>query len=75
MLTVSGQPALHDAQLTAGSPRELRQPISDKLVVYLGIDPTARSLHVGHLVPLMTLLHFHLRGATPIALARSLLLV
>ncbi|KII92449.1 hypothetical protein PLICRDRAFT_678534 [Plicaturopsis crispa FD-325 SS-3] len=30
--------------------------------VYLGFDPTARSLHVGHLLPLMCLLHFQLRG-------------
>ncbi|TBU45894.1 hypothetical protein BD309DRAFT_989194 [Dichomitus squalens] len=30
--------------------------------VYLGVDPTARSLHVGHLVPLLSLLHFQLRG-------------
>ncbi|KAK7057157.1 tyrosine--tRNA ligase [Favolaschia claudopus] len=31
-------------------------------VAYLGIDPTAKSLHVGHLLPLMCLLHFHVRG-------------
>ncbi|KAF7321365.1 Tyrosine--tRNA ligase [Mycena kentingensis (nom. inval.)] len=30
--------------------------------VYLGIDPTAPALHVGHLLPLMCLLHFHIRG-------------
>ncbi|KAM5531682.1 hypothetical protein V8D89_014671 [Ganoderma adspersum] len=30
--------------------------------VYLGVDPTARSLHVGHLVPFLSLLHFQLRG-------------
>ncbi|TFK86616.1 hypothetical protein K466DRAFT_550097 [Polyporus arcularius HHB13444] len=30
--------------------------------VYLGVDPTARSLHVGHLVPFLCLLHFQLRG-------------
>ncbi|TBU33899.1 hypothetical protein BD311DRAFT_774365 [Dichomitus squalens] len=30
--------------------------------VYLGVDPTARSLHVGHLVPLLSLFHFQLRG-------------
>jgi len=30
--------------------------------LYLGIDPTASSLHVGHLLPLMVLLHFHTAG-------------
>ena len=30
--------------------------------LYLGIDPTASSLHVGHLLPLMVLLHFHVAG-------------
>ena len=30
--------------------------------VYLGVDPTARSLHVGHLVPFLCLLHFQIRG-------------
>ncbi|EIM82995.1 uncharacterized protein STEHIDRAFT_102490 [Stereum hirsutum FP-91666 SS1] len=34
----------------------------DKQVIYSGIDPTGLSLHVGHLVPMMCLLHFHLRG-------------
>ncbi|KAH8119532.1 hypothetical protein DFH11DRAFT_1686368 [Phellopilus nigrolimitatus] len=36
--------------------------------VYLGIDPTAKSLHVGHLLPLMSLLHFYLRGHNVIPL-------
>ncbi|KAH9949581.1 hypothetical protein B0H21DRAFT_777191 [Amylocystis lapponica] len=31
-------------------------------VVYAGIDPTAKSLHVGHLLPLLCLLHFQIRG-------------
>ncbi|KAI0743515.1 hypothetical protein C8Q80DRAFT_1181646 [Daedaleopsis nitida] len=30
--------------------------------IYLGVDPTARSLHVGHLVPFLCLFHFQLRG-------------
>lgn len=30
--------------------------------VYAGVDPTASSLHVGHLLPLMVLLHFQVRG-------------
>jgi tyrosyl-tRNA synthetase len=35
--------------------------------VYLGIDPTADSLHVGHLVALMTLRRFQKAGHRPIA--------
>ncbi|KAI0066165.1 hypothetical protein BV25DRAFT_1868421 [Artomyces pyxidatus] len=31
-------------------------------VVYSGIDPTAASLHVGHILPMMCLVHFHVRG-------------
>ncbi|KAJ7579167.1 hypothetical protein C8J56DRAFT_338069 [Mycena floridula] len=37
-------------------------------VIYAGVDPTASSLHIGHLVPLMSLLHFQLRGHTIIPL-------
>lgn len=36
--------------------------------VYVGVDPTARALHIGHLLPLMTVLHFHLRGHTVVPL-------
>ncbi|KAL4243965.1 Tyrosine--tRNA ligase [Abortiporus biennis] len=36
--------------------------------VYLGVDPTAEYLHVGHLLPLMTLFHFQLRGHKTIPL-------
>lgn len=38
--------------------------------MYTGIDPTASALHVGHLVPLMCMLHFHLRGHDVISLVR-----
>ncbi|EDR11845.1 uncharacterized protein LACBIDRAFT_246777 [Laccaria bicolor S238N-H82] len=40
----------------------LRVSLQTTQGVYAGIDPTASSLHVGHLIPLMCLLHFHLRG-------------
>ncbi len=33
-----------------------------KLGLYCGADPTAKSLHLGNLLPLMVLLHFNLRG-------------
>ena len=35
---------------------------------YLGIDPTADSLHIGHLVGVMILIHFQMCGHRPIAL-------
>jgi len=35
---------------------------------YVGIDPTADSLHIGHLVAVMMLRHFQLAGHKPIAL-------
>lgn len=35
---------------------------------YVGIDPTADSLHIGHLVGVMMLKHFQLAGHRPIAL-------
>lgn len=36
--------------------------------VYCGFDPTAESLHIGHLVPLLGLKRFQLAGHRPIAL-------
>jgi tyrosyl-tRNA synthetase len=35
---------------------------------YVGFDPTAASLHVGHLLPIMGLVHLQRAGHTPIAL-------
>ncbi|MDR0391741.1 MAG: tyrosine--tRNA ligase [Planctomycetaceae bacterium] len=37
--------------------------------VYAGFDPTADSLHIGHLLPLMNLRRFQAAGHRPIALA------
>ncbi|MFB9323278.1 tyrosine--tRNA ligase [Cryptosporangium minutisporangium] len=39
------------------------------LTVYAGFDPTAASLHAGHLVPLLTLRRFQQAGHRPIVLA------
>lgn len=36
--------------------------------VYLGVDPSANSLHVGNLLALIGLLHFRLQGHNAIAL-------
>ena len=35
---------------------------------YIGFDPTADSLHIGHLVQIMTLVHFQRAGHKPYAL-------
>jgi tyrosyl-tRNA synthetase len=37
-----------------------------KLTVYAGFDPTADSLHLGHLVPIMALAHFQRAGHRPL---------
>jgi tyrosyl-tRNA synthetase len=43
--------------------------LSDKpRILYCGFDPTADSLHIGSLVPLLMLRRFQLAGHTPIAL-------
>src|SRR5690242_17108036 len=49
-------------------------PIADRLAarpitLYAGFDPTADSLHVGHLVPLLALRRFQNFGHHPIAVA------
>ena len=44
------------------------QLMKERTAGYLGIDPTADSLHIGHLVGVMMLKHFQRAGHTPIAL-------
>lgn len=44
------------------------QLASGMTTAYLGIDPTADSLHIGHLVGVMMLKHFQRAGHKPIAL-------
>ena len=39
-----------------------------KITLYCGFDPTADSLHIGHLLPILVLRRFQLAGQTPIAL-------
>lgn len=48
-----------------GTAEELKKGMT---VGYLGIDPTADSLHIGHLVGVMMLKHFQRCGHKPIAL-------
>jgi len=40
----------------------------EKTSGYIGFDPTADSLHIGHMVQVMLLVHFQRGGHTPIAL-------
>ena len=40
----------------------------EKISVYLGIDPTADSIHIGHFVPLMLMSYFQKHGHRPILL-------
>jgi tyrosyl-tRNA synthetase len=40
----------------------------EKTTGYIGFDPTADSLHIGHMVQVMMLMHFQRAGHTPVAL-------
>ena len=48
---------------------ELEKKIAAPITLYCGFDPTADSLHVGNLVPLLALRRFQLLGHHPIAVA------
>ena len=50
-------------------PEELRELLGrEKVVFYIGFDPTADSLHIGHYVQLMSMAHMQRAGHKPIAL-------
>ncbi|MDR1925642.1 MAG: tyrosine--tRNA ligase [Planctomycetaceae bacterium] len=57
---------VHQTTDDVGLPEWLRL---QSRTVYAGFDPTADSLHVGHLLPLMNLRRFQRAGHRPIALA------
>jgi tyrosyl-tRNA synthetase len=48
---------------------ELEKKLAAPVTLYCGFDPTADSLHVGNLVPLLALRRFQLLGHNPIAVA------
>ena len=54
---------IHD--IMPGTKEQLDKELTS---AYVGIDPTADSLHIGHLVSVMMLKHFQLAGHKPIAL-------
>ncbi|RHW33223.1 tyrosine--tRNA ligase [Lysinibacillus yapensis] len=41
---------------------------SEKVSLYVGVDPTADSMHIGHIVPLLTLRRFQQAGHRPVLL-------
>ncbi len=61
--TITWRGMLHD--MTPGLTEHLK---SGMRTAYLGFDPTADSLHIGHLVGVMTLVHFQRAGHKPLAL-------
>ena len=49
--------------------RELvRELLENPTTCYIGFDPTAKSLHVGSLLPIMSLVHMQRAGHRPIGL-------
>ena len=53
-----------------GTPERLREVLEkETTTIYIGFDPTADSLHVGHLIPIMALAWIQRCGHRPIALA------
>ncbi len=54
---------IHD--IMPGTEEQLKKEMTS---AYVGIDPTADSLHIGHLVSVMMLKHFQLAGHKPLAL-------
>ncbi len=49
-------------------PNTEKKLLQEMTTGYVGFDPTADSLHIGNLVPIMLLLHFQRAGHKPIAL-------
>lgn len=74
-MTQSNIPSIIDELTSRGmveqnsAPAALNQLLNTQsITVYAGFDPTARSLHVGNLLPIMLLSHFQRAGHRPIAL-------
>ncbi|WP_239617574.1 tyrosine--tRNA ligase [Cohnella mopanensis] len=56
---------IHQMTNREGLQEKLNQ---ERVVLYCGFDPTADSLHIGHLLPILILRHFQRAGHNPIAL-------
>ncbi|ODO10957.1 tyrosine-tRNA ligase [Cryptococcus amylolentus CBS 6273] len=48
--------------------QNLKKHVESPTTIYAGVDPSASSLHVGNLLPLLGLLHFQTKGHQSIAL-------
>ncbi len=73
MVSVSSNALFHDLQQRqlihqVTSSEALINHLDEPRTVYCGFDPTADSLHIGSLIPLLTLRRFQLAGHRPIAL-------
>lgn len=73
-MTTTNSPAinLHDALAQRGlvsqcTDEKIRERLEKPVTCYIGFDPTADSLHVGSLVPIMVLAHAQRCGHKPIA--------
>ncbi len=58
-------------QLINDKTNEIEEHLKGPRKVYLGFDPTAPSLHVGSLAPLIMLIHFARYGHTPVIVMGS----
>ncbi len=53
----------------ASHPEEIREILGkEKITFYIGFDPTAESLHIGHFLQIMVMRHMQAAGHRPIAL-------
>lgn len=61
---------IEDARHPKNSPKStLREKLSnEKVTFYVGFDPTADSLHIGSLTPIMAMAHLQRAGHVPIAI-------
>ena len=65
-MTYFGRGALSNRSPMSRSIRELLD--QEAVTCYIGFDPTATSLHIGSLVPIMSLAHMQRHGHRTIAL-------
>ena len=57
-----------------GSRDDLDKLLTEKRVgIYCGVDPTAPSMHIGHLLPLMVLYWFYIKGFHACSLVNRLI--
>jgi len=69
MLVHSQSPTLISCRYSPGLSKQLD---TGSTGVYVGFDPSASSLHVGNLLPLICMLHFKQAGHHALALVREI---